>query len=107
MATDLTLNWIFQLPVSAGATLVMLVLYHHQDDEGMCQLSQLEIANRSKLDERSVRRHLLALEGGGHIQRSRSSRNKNTQYSIARDRTFCPVKEARQDILSGQEVESR
>lgn len=67
------------LKVKPSTKLVAVILADHADSEGICFPSYRKIAERSGLDERSVRRHVKALIEMGVVSKLRTGTIKRTE----------------------------
>lgn len=67
------------LKVKPSTKLVAVILADHADSEGICFPSYRKIAERSGLDERSVRRHVKALIEMGVVSKLRTGTIKKSE----------------------------
>ena len=72
------------LKVKPSMKLVAIILADHADSEGVCFPSYRKIAERSGLDERSVRRHVKALIDMGVVSKLRTGTIKKTEGKTIR-----------------------
>lgn len=66
---------------STGAKFVLVSLARFADEQGRCYPSQQTISDLTEQDERTVRRHLAALEEKGLIKRQERRRSDGTRTS--------------------------
>jgi len=100
------MTWAWDLvDLPRAETLVLLALADHADEDNVCWPSQAMLAQKSRGDQRSVRRALASLKAAGLIEvvpRSSQAGRRSNMYRLNLDADFS-VSDQQPDILSGCE----
>lgn len=77
------MNWAWQVKCrSAAEKLVLMALADNADNDGYCWPGNAKTAERCQMSESSVRRHIVALERAGLIEKVKRRRRKDGTLSV-------------------------